>query len=238
MNVVDLPIKNIKPYKNNPRDNKKAVKAVAASIREFGFKVPIVVDKNMEIVAGHTRYQASLELGLEIVSTLISACHTEAITVDVLRVYMHELLQSAELHGESAEFIINPAGSWTIGGPEADCGVTGRKIVCDQYGGYIAVGGGAFSGKDPTKVDRSASYMARKIAIDLVRKFDLEECEIQLGYAIGVSKPMSIYIKADTDKDLYKYVQSTYDLTPRGIINHLHLYNLDYEKIAEGCHYR
>lgn len=135
------------------------------------------------------------------------------------------------------DWIINPAGTWTVGGAEADCGLTGRKIVCDQYGGFCRVGGGAFSGKDPSKVDRSASYMAHKIACDLLEKFDLEWCEVQIGYAIGMSQPVSLSIRNDADMELFDYVTNTYDLTPAGIIRELDLLHADYETIAEGCHF-
>lgn len=139
--------------------------------------------------------------------------------------------------GYRVDKIINPAGTWTVGGAEADCGLTGRKIVCDQYGGFCRVGGGAFSGKDPSKVDRSASYMAHRIACDLLEKFDLEWCEIQIGYAIGMSQPVSLSIRNDADMELFDYVANTYDLTPAGIIRELDLLHADYETIAEGCHF-
>ena len=132
---------------------------------------------------------------------------------------------------------INPAGTWNVGGATSDCGLTGRKIVCDQYGGYCAVGGGAFSGKDPSKVDRSATYMARKIAVDLVKQYGLKWCEVQLAYAIGVAEPVSVNIKNDRGEDYASAVRNTYDLTPKGIIKALDLLNVNYEKLAEGCHF-
>lgn len=95
----------------------------------------------------------------------LSVCHVPEATLDEVRDYVYELMKPLELPKE-VKWIINPSGTWTIGGPVADCGLTGRKIVCDQYGGYCAVGGGAFSGKDPSKVDRSGAYMARYIACD------------------------------------------------------------------------
>ena len=116
-------------------------------------------------------------------------------------------------------------------------GYRADKIVCDQYGGFCRVGGGAFSGKDPSKVDRSASYMAHKIACDLLEKFDLEWCEVQIGYAIGMSQPVSLSIRNDADMELFDYVTNTYDLTPAGIIRELDLLHADYETIAEGCHF-
>lgn len=188
---------------------------------------------------GDAKCQVTIDLDTnQIKSTLISVCHNEKLTHADLVKYMRNLLIRDGLFNESETFIINPAGTWTIGGPTADCGLTGRKIVCDQYGGFVAVGGGAFSGKDPSKVDRSASYMARKIAVDLINEFDLEECTVQLGYAIGVAEPVSVLVDANGSVDFVKYVTEKYDLTPRGIIEHLNLYEKDFEKLAEGCHYR
>lgn len=144
---------------------------------------------------------------------------------------------------EDVEIIVNPAGEWTIGGPLADCGLTGRKIVCDQYGGYCPVGGGAFSGKDPSKVDRSGAYMARVIAQDIIEKFPhINTAEVQIAYAIGQSEPMSVCVKTnckgETDVNLSAWVKMNYDLTPSGIIADLDLLTPQYEKLAEGCHYR
>ena len=145
---------------------------------------------------------------------------------------------------DGLDVIINPAGKWTIGGPLADCGLTGRKIVCDQYGGYCPVGGGAFSGKDPSKVDRSGAYMARKIAMDLLGRFELKWCEVQIAYAIGLSEPMSVFVKCDKESfttQLIQTVRKEYDLSPAGIIKNLDLLNpkkISYEKLAEGCHFR
>lgn len=171
-------------------------------------------------------------------SILVSACHKETATLEDVKRSVVVILM--DIFGDHAlpELIINPSGVWTIGGATADCGLTGRKIVCDQYGGYCAVGGGAFSGKDPTKVDRSASYMARHIACDLLEKHGLSWCEVQLGYAIGVAEPVSVCVNNDKKLDLAEEVKANYALTSGGIIKALGLYDKDYEKIAEGCHYR
>ena len=172
-------------------------------------------------------------------SVLVSVCHKENYSLEYIREYVKTLLEGLV---DPDVLLVNPAGTWTIGGPVADCGLTGRKIVCDQYGGFCPVGGGAFSGKDPTKVDRSASYMARKIAVDLVDEFDLEWCEVQLGYAIGVPEPVSVNVKTSDnvayDIDFNDYVRACYNLTPAGIIEHLGLLDIDYEQLSEGCHYR
>jgi len=212
--------------------------------------IELDVDGNKEtILAGDAKTQVTVDLDalktMESVETiLISVCHhamhrAGIVTIDMVQAYVTKLLMKSGIElSKRTKLLVNPAGTWTVGGPTADCGLTGRKIVCDQYGGFVPVGGGAFSGKDPSKVDRSASYMARKIAIDLIGDFDLDECEVQLAYAIGVPEPVSVNVKTNSNTDFSRYVTRRYDLTPLGIINHLGLYDVDYEKLAEGCHYR
>ena len=179
-----------------------------------------------------TQVVTDLDTG-EIVSVTISVCHraSDMKTVELIVKDLIKDLVPVEL------ITVNPAGEWTIGGPTADCGLTGRKIVCDQYGGYCAVGGGALSGKDPSKVDRTATYMARKIACDLVDAFDLKECIVQLGFIIGSETPISVYVWADHKADFAAYIKEHYDLSVAGMIQHLGLLDQDFEKIAEGCHF-
>jgi S-adenosylmethionine synthetase len=170
---------------------------------------------------------------------LVSVCHKEGLSIDQVRKYVCDLL-SANNIPVPKKLLINPAGTWTFGGPAADCGLTGRKIVCDQYGGYAPVGGGAFSGKDPSKVDRSACYAARKIAVDMVRKHGFDSCTVQIAYAIGVSHPVSVaatgILPDGSKKDISDEVVQGYDLTPRGIISNLGLLGLDYGKLSGGNH--
>ena len=176
-----------------------------------------------------------------LVEILVSVCHKEQYTLKDIREYVRNLIEYSGIDIGEATLNINPAGVWTFGGPAADCGLTGRKIVCDQYGGFCAVGGGAFSGKDPSKVDRSAAYMANYIARDLVKNHGLKSCEVQIAYAIGESTPMSVSVKSSSpveDGYFAKLVEEKYDLSPAGIIKYLDLLNVDYEKLAEGCHYR
>ena len=192
---------------------------------------------------GDAKTQVTVDLDAEpnldsVQSILVSVCHKDMSALVDVKAAVTALIQKIFGEHELPELIINPSGSWTIGGPTADCGLTGRKIVCDQYGGYCAVGGGAFSGKDPTKVDRSASYMARHLACKMLDLHDLKWCEIQLGYAIGIAEPVSIVVKNDKGLDLADEIRSTYDLTPLGIIEKLNLYDRNYEALAEGCHYR
>ena len=140
------------------------------------------------------------------------------------------------------EIYINPTGQFIIGGPDGDTGLTGRKIIVDTYGGAAPHGGGAFSGKDPTKVDRSAAYAARYLAKNIVSSGVSEKCLIQLAYAIGVSKPLSIFIKLDDDNEdkienIKKIIDENFDLTPRGIREMLSLNNPIYQITSAYGHF-
>lgn len=143
---------------------------------------------------------------------------------------------------EKTKFFVNPTGRFVIGGPQGDCGVTGRKIIVDSYGGMARHGGGAFSGKDPSKVDRSAAYMARYIAKNVVAAGLADRCEIQISYAIGVAKPVSVFIETfgthriDPAR-IAKLVEIHFDLTPRGIIRELDLLRPIYQKTATYGHF-
>lgn len=131
------------------------------------------------------------------------------------------------------ELHINPAGDWRLGGFDADAGLTGRKLIVDNYGPRIPIGGGAYSGKDPSKVDRSAAYMARKIAVDYVRRFQADEVLVRLAYAIGYDRPVEVTAMVDGEK---KSIEG-YDLSPNGIIRHLALKRPIYEDLATNGHY-
>ena len=140
------------------------------------------------------------------------------------------------------KYHVNPTGRFVIGGPHGDCGLTGRKIIVDTYGGWSRHGGGAFSGKDPTKVDRSAAYMARHVAKNIVAADLAERCEVQLAYAIGVAKPVSVYVDTQgtgriEDAHLCDVVRQLFDLTPRGIIEYLDLRRPIYRQTASGGHF-
>ena len=192
---------------------------------------------------GDAKTQVTVDLDAEptldsVKTILVSVCHKQMATLDDVKAAVTKLIAGIFGEHELPELIINPSGTWTLGGPTADCGLTGRKIVCDQYGGYCAVGGGAFSGKDPTKVDRSATYMARHLACKLLDIYQLKWCEVQLGYAIGIAEPVSVVVKNDKNLPLEDYVRENYDLTPLGIIEKLNLIDRDYERLAEGCHFR
>ena len=154
------------------------------------------------------------------------------------------MAMAASEYGLNLDFekLVNPTGRFVIGGSFADCGVTGRKLACDTYGGIGRIGGGALSGKDPSKVDRSGAYMARKIARDIVLAGFAEKCEIQIAYAIGLPDPVSVNIDCfgteNQEKSLIEqYVMDSYDLTPKGIIKHLRLREVDYNKVSTYGHF-
>ena len=153
-----------------------------------------------------------------------------------------EPLLPPELVDGEITYHINPTGKFEVGGPHGDCGLTGRKIIVDTYGGWGRHGGGAFSGKDPTKVDRSAAYMARHVAKNIVAAGLAEQCEVQLAYAIGVSEPVSVLVdtmgtgKID-DKKITELVRELFPLSPAGIIEYLDLRRPIYRKTASGGHF-
>ena len=163
------------------------------------------------------------------------------IKADVMKNVIKKIIP-AKLIDKNTKYFINPTGNFVIGGPHGDTGLTGRKIIVDTYGGKAPHGGGAFSGKDPSKVDRSAAYAARHLAKNVVAAGLAKECMIQLSYAIGVSKPVSIYVntygtgKIDDDK-LSVLLNKNVDLTPRGIVNRLKLKRPIYKKTAAYGHF-
>tara|TARA_B100001121_G_scaffold87171_1_gene77442 strand:+ start:1362 stop:2531 length:1170 start_codon:yes stop_codon:yes gene_type:complete len=184
---------------------------------------------------------------VKVKSVVISSQHSSDINQkdvkELLRPYMLNSIPKEFMDGfNEEEFYVNPTGNFVIGGPDGDCGLTGRKIIVDTYGGAAPHGGGAFSGKDPTKVDRSAAYAARYIAKNIVASKISNKCLIQLAYAIGVSKPLSIYVDLfDNDNEKNKFViekiKDNFDLSPRGIREMLNLNNPIYEKTAAYGHF-
>ena len=175
-----------------------------------------------------------------ITTFLCSTQHDETVEVDD---FCDEIIavmaETALIYNLNTDFeaLVNPTGRFVIGGPFADCGVTGRKIACDTYGGIGHIGGGSLCSKDPTKVDRSAAYMARKIAKDIVRKEWAERCEVQLAYAIGIAEPVSVHVDCfGTERIpvdvITEDLAQNYDLTPKGIIDSLHLLDVDYFELA------
>ncbi|MDO8606955.1 MAG: methionine adenosyltransferase [Phaeospirillum sp.] len=176
-----------------------------------------------------------------VISTQHDASLSQADVREIVRPHVVNCLPAGWMCDE-AQFYVNPTGRFVIGGPDGDCGLTGRKIIVDTYGGAAPHGGGAFSGKDPTKVDRSAAYAARYLAKNVVASGLAEKCVIQLSYAIGVSKPLSVYVDTsgtctvDEDK-LSDVLQQLMDLSPRGIRTHLGLNKPIYARTAAYGHF-
>lgn len=177
---------------------------------------------------------------------VVSTQHKEDANLDQLKKDIKEYVINAvvpkELLDDKTQYFINPTGRFVIGGPLGDSGLTGRKIIVDTYGGYARHGGGAFSGKDATKVDRSASYMARFLAKNIVANKLAKKCEIQLSYAIGVAKPISIYVntfgtKSIPEEEISQKIYNEFDLTPRGIIDYLNLQQPIYKKTTNYGHF-
>ena len=197
---------------------------------------------------GKTQVTVAYEDGkpVAIDTIVISTQHDEDITLDQIRKDLIEhvvkAVVPAELLSDETKYFINPTGKFVIGGPQGDCGLTGRKIIVDTYGGMARHGGGAFSGKDPTKVDRSGAYAARYVAKNIVAAGLAERAEVQLAYAIGVARPVSVMVetfgtgKVD-DRTLEDLVQKNFDLRPDGIIKMLDLRRPIYAQTAAYGHF-
>lgn len=175
---------------------------------------------------------------------LISTQHSADITLEEVRTIVSEVMYevAAEFSlNDDFTVLVNPTGRFVVGSSFADSGLTGRKIIADTYGGMARHGGGAFSGKDPSKVDRSGAYIARKIAKDIVANDWADRCEIQISYAIGIPKPTSVLVECfGTNKvsieTILEHVNK-FDLTPRGIINFLELKDIDYNRVSAYGHF-
>ena len=179
-------------------------------------------------------------------SVVVSTQHKEGVSQDDLRAIVRKHVEGVLPEGwmcPEEEFYVNPTGNFVIGGPDGDAGLTGRKIIVDTYGGAAPHGGGAFSGKDPTKVDRSAAYASRYLAKNVVAAGIADNCTIQLAYAIGVSKPLAVYVDLWGDKPvvdpkrLSAVLQDMVDLSPRGIREHLGLNKAIYARTAAYGHF-
>lgn len=179
-------------------------------------------------------------------AVVISSQHSDSVDIETLRKDIkREVIEAVlpkELLDENTKYYINPTGRFEIGGPHGDSGLTGRKIIVDTYGGSCAHGGGAFSGKDPTKVDRSAAYMARYICKNIVAAGLAKQCELELSYAIGVAKPLSVFINTDgtgvlPDGEIADIVSKEFDLRPYSIIKTLDLRRPIYRQTAAYGHF-
>jgi len=178
-------------------------------------------------------------------AVVISSQHSEAVSMDQLRAdVMEKVIKAtipAELLDENTKYYINPTGRFVVGGPQGDTGLTGRKIIVDTYGGYARHGGGAFSGKDPTKVDRSAAYASRYVAKNIVAAGLADKCLVQLAYAIGIARPVSVMVDTYgtgkvSDEKLAEAVNKVFDLRPTAIIRDLDLRKPIYRKLAAYGH--
>jgi S-adenosylmethionine synthetase len=179
-------------------------------------------------------------------TVVVSTQHSPAVSQQEIRNFIVEKIIKPALPKQLVQgeitYYVNPTGRFEVGGPHGDCGLTGRKIIVDTYGGWARHGGGAFSGKDPTKVDRSAAYMSRHIAKNIVASGLAERCEVQLAYAIGVSEPVSVLVDTEgtgkvDDERLCDLVREMFPLTPGGIIKDLDLRRPIYRLTASGGHF-
>ena len=180
-----------------------------------------------------------------ITAFLCSVQHAREVEVEDFRSIIEKLMiRTASYYGLNTDFVklINPTGRFVVGSSFADCGVTGRKIACDTYGGVGRIGGGALCGKEPSKVDRSGAYAARKIARDIVLAGYADKCEVQIAYAIGMEHPVSVNVNTfgtehQDKRFIEEFVRDCYDLTPGGIIRELHLLDVDYNQTSAYGHF-
>lgn len=213
-----------------------------SEIRKNGTHKELRPDGKTQVSVEYDENQQAIRVDTIVVSTQ----HDEEVQQEALReMIIQEVIQPiipSDLIDEHTRIFVNPTGKFVIGGPKGDSGLTGRKIIVDTYGGYAPHGGGAFSGKDPTKVDRSACYMARYVAKNLVAAGFAERLQIQLSYAIGVAEPTSICVETFgtsnySEKELIDIINQNFDLTPKGIIDCLDLRRPIYKKTATYGHF-
>lgn len=206
-------------------------------LQEVTTKLPFGPDAKAQVSVEYS------EIGkpLRVSKVVCSAQHNDDEDIDLVRDIITGViaLKLSKWVDADTEYLINPTGKFVIGGPDGDAGVTGRKIIVDTYGGYCPHGGGAFSGKDCTKVDRSGAYMARYLAKNLVEHKGFDNCTVQLSYAIGVKEPTSVYVYADGKvwSHLVAEIRETVDLTPKGIIDRFNLFELDLSKTTNYGHF-
>jgi len=179
---------------------------------------------------------------IDIKSIVCSTQHSDELSIEEVRERVTDLILPVvkdKVHLLKTVWHINPTGRFVIGGPDGDTGLTGRKIIVDTYGGYAPHGGGAFSGKDCTKVDRSAAYMARYLASNIVASGQADNCTVQLSYAIGIKEPTSVYVYADgkVRQDIADIIIDRVDLTPKGIIDKFNLFDLDLTETTNYGHF-
>ena len=212
-----------------------------AEVRKNGTESDLGPDAKSQI---SLRYESGKPV--EVTSIVLSTQHTSedqdsSYIKEIVEPYIREVVPGEWITAQT-EWWVNPTGTFVIGGPDGDAGLTGRKIIVDTYGGAAPHGGGAFSGKDPTKVDRSAAYASRYLAKNVVAAGMADRCTLQLAYAIGVSKPLSIYVNTHNtglvpDEEIERIVEQCMDLTPRGIREHLGMNRPIYQRTAAYGHF-
>lgn len=226
---------------------------LAKQIINYSYKAIWELFEGEDMIRPDMKSQVTLrysDKGVQIIDTIVlSCCHSEKMTLtDVREFFFSHVLANVQEHNpehiknwftDETRFLINPAGAWTIGGPIADCGLTGRKIVIDQYGADAPIGGGAFSGKDPTKVDRSAAYMCRHLALETLKSHEESDTIlVQLAYAIGVEHPVSCRImNPDTKQEYGLSTIHPDDLTPKAIQDKFGLAKPIYLETARNGHF-
>ncbi|MDT3694756.1 MAG: methionine adenosyltransferase [Ignavibacterium sp.] len=209
---------------------------------ENGFMPYLRPDSKSQVTVEYDDNKKPLRVDAVVVSTQHDADVTQQkIKDDVIENVVKKVIP-AEMLDAKTKYFVNPTGRFEIGGPHGDSGLTGRKIIVDTYGGWAPHGGGAFSGKDPSKVDRSATYAARHIAKNVVAAKLAKECLVQLSYAIGVAEPISVYVDTKgtgviSDSEISKMIQKEVDLTPNGIISRLQLRRPIYQKTSVYGHF-
>ena len=194
-------------------------------------------DSKSQVTMSYDGYNSPLSIDKIVCSTQ----HKDSVSIEEVRTTLEEIIRDeiSEYDLDKTKFLINPTGRFVIGGPDGDTGITGRKIIVDTYGGYAPHGGGAFSGKDCTKVDRSAAYMARYLAKNIVANGKAKNATVQLSYAIGVVEPTSVYVYADgvVRTDLADWINNYVDLSPKGIIDKFDLFSIDLTKTTNYGHF-
>lgn len=212
-----------------------------AQLRKTGVLPWLCPDAKSQVTL---RYEQGMPV--EVDTVVFSTQHSEAISyqglVEAVREEIIKTTFPTEWLTSKTRYFINPTGRFVIGGPLGDCGLTGRKIIVDTYGGTARHGGGCFSGKDPSKVDRSAAYAARHVAKNIVAAGLADKCEIQISYAIGVAEPTSIFVETFgtgrlSNSEIIELIHTHFDLTPQGIIEHHHLLRPIYRETATYGHY-
>ncbi|WP_437204486.1 methionine adenosyltransferase [Planctomicrobium sp. SH664] len=223
---------------------------IALSHRILNYLTKLRDSKDVDWLRPDSKSQVSVKYvdgkPTEITAVVLSTQHHEKVNQQEIRDYvLNKVLPEtvpAELLTKATQYHVNPTGKFVVGGPHGDTGLTGRKIIVDTYGGWGRHGGGAFSGKDATKVDRSAAYVARYVAKNVVAAGLADACEVQLAYAIGVAEPVSIHIETNgtakvPESKIEAAVREVFPLTPKGIIEHLQLRRPIFKKTASGGHF-